>query len=95
MLTHVFLPLLSWPFLFNFKGPPFSNTDAGSPAMEAAAWVAGDWELLPDGLRVIGNDIDAPPLLGVMICFPWDGNERHTLKNVSELKDGEMLCAVV
>lgn len=30
--------------------------------MEATAWVAGDWELLPDGLRVIGNDIDAPPL---------------------------------
>lgn len=27
-----------------------------------AAWVAGDWELLSDGLRVIGNDIDAPPL---------------------------------
>ena len=41
----------------------------GTPAMEATAWVAGDWELLPDGLRVIGNDIDAPPLLGADVFF--------------------------
>jgi len=51
----------------------------GTPAMEATAWVAGDWELLPDGLRVIGNDIDAPPLLGADVFF-WHGNERKPIE---------------